>query len=373
MTARFGFTLVELLVVIAIIGILIALLLPAVQAAREAARRMQCSNNMKQWGLAAHNHYDAKKCLPSQWSFGPEVTTTNQRYFGPHFRLLPYMEQQGRYDAIKTESTATWLPNTSGTRLELVPTLVCPSDSATINPTTGGTHQYLGAKTNIVVSLADSSYCVGTSNYSPYDIASNGTYFERVRKTNDRGDCSQRSLFHWYKEANFAEVTDGLSNTIVISESVAGDHNSKSIKGSSVVLDIDGAGYVQYPSVCMNAPRSGNSYGAGTTSVGQSRCGLWLDARSLFIGFVTVMPPNSPTCSRGSGEGENVALYTATSQHTGGVNCGLLDGSVRFVSDTIDTNGLPDSLMGRELVGESPYGIWGAMGSIVGGESKTLP
>ena len=102
---RTGFTLVELLVVIAIIGILVALLLPAVQAAREAARRMSCGNNLKQYGVAIHNYHDTYKCLPpsGDWTAmpGDSQTLWNNPSLSWQARILPFAEQQAMYDQIK--------------------------------------------------------------------------------------------------------------------------------------------------------------------------------------------------------------------------------------------------------------------------------
>jgi len=391
-----AFTLVELLVVIAIIGMLIALLLPAVQAAREAARRMQCTNNMKQWGLALHSHHDAFNYFPSQWSYGSDLaaTPTNGNRFGVNYQLLPFFEQQALRDALYTHAQSPWQPSTgdprgvTGTaltqaievRTNRVPTLLCPSDPERMElaylggaVAISGKHQC--ARTNIVISLADSIARVDNVNNSPYTAERKDNTWNRVSKPTDLGDCSHRSLFHWYKRSNISEVTDGLSNTIVISESVSGDWDNESIKGSVVwYADFDLGDWVSKPSMCMNI-RSGSTYlydGVVVRKHAHPRCGNYLDALPISTAFSTVIPPNGPSCVKYSSEQFQVGMLAATSYHTGGVNVGLLDGAVRFVSDSVDTNGLPDTPTGTNLEGESLFGVWGALGTYNGGESKSL-
>jgi prepilin-type processing-associated H-X9-DG protein len=96
-----------------------------------------------------------------------------------------------------------------------------------------------------------------------------------------------------------------------------------------------------------------------------------LDGLVLYTGFNTIMPPNSPSCVKTTSE-QTSGFYAVNSNHSGGVNAARVDGSVSFISDTIDTGGLPDSKQGRALTGSSPYGVWGALGTPDGGESKSL-
>jgi prepilin-type processing-associated H-X9-DG protein len=116
------------------------------------------------------------------------------------------------------------------------------------------------------------------------------------------------------------------------------------------------------------AKKNGNALSGNVAS--NLRGTRYLDALILYTGFVTIMPPNSPTCTLNSTE-QIWGLFTATSNHTGGVNCGFADGSVRFVNDAVDTGGLPNAPQGSALTGESPYGVWGALGTPEGGESKS--
>ena len=391
-----AFTLVELLVVIAIIGMLIALLLPAVQAAREAARRMQCTNNMKQWGLALHNYHDAFDRLPSMRSFGANVI---HERMGVNFKLLPFMEQAALKDAIENTRTtdatgadtwyvtAPWLPSDDplGIRTQRVPMLLCPSDGEAKDiAMLGGAHNHRGARTNIVISLADGIAHVDDNAGPPWETAketpSESRNWPLVSKTPGRGDLSHRSLFYWYKESSFSNVTDGLSNTIVISESVTGDWEKETIKGAVVGYgEFDLGNYVAYPSVCMNI-RNGPEYkahGVKETTLmprvmAHPRGGNYLDGIALSVAFHTILPPNSPSCNKEAAEAVRVGILSATSNHTGGVNCCFLDASVRFVSDSVDTNGLPETPTGSDLEGPSNFGVWGALGTYDGGESKSL-
>jgi type II secretory pathway pseudopilin PulG len=351
--------LVELLVVIAIIGVLIALLLPAVQAAREAARRMQCSNNMKQWTIALHNYHDTYQAFPA--AHNPCHGTGNVKYqrFSTHYCLLPFMEQQALFDTIKTVqgtsyAGAQWPWNASSDlhnawRLNAV---LCPSDSNSRTPINSGT------PTNIVVSYGD-----GAWEISNYDHLGGG-----------QNDVSSRGMFYPRFWKPIAAATDGTSNTIAISESaVAPASGSNLINGGITDAALEGgdvtSGRTYKPSLCM-AVKNGKTFSSTATSFWRGT--RYLDGMVLYSGFNTIMPPNSPSCMPTPALEVRAGLYTANSNHSGGVNCGLTDGSVKFVSETVDTNGLPDALQGKWLTGESRYGVWGAMGTPAGGESKAL-
>lgn len=345
-----AFTLVELLVVIAIIGILIALLLPAVQAAREAARRMQCSNNMKQFGVALHNYHDVAKAFPASRSYlrGGDQTT-----WSAHVQLLPYMEQTARYDAIVASGlTDTW---TAHVCLEdQIPTFLCPSDSG------GKSMPY--AVTNVVICMADRTH-----------DPNHNTSWDRNRVV--MGNLSWSST---------AAITDGTSNTFAISEAVvATTVSSREIKGGiAQVADLELADPMGKCSIAaLTDPNNKRSIKTSIdvaatlhpTEPQQSfRGGRFWDGRPSYIGFLTVTPPNSPACADPVDNGDNARkwLMPPTSNHSGGVMTGLFDGSVRFISETIDCNGASAAQVTYE--GPSPYGVWGAMGTPNGGESTHL-
>ncbi|MDR1925545.1 MAG: DUF1559 domain-containing protein [Planctomycetaceae bacterium] len=345
-----GFTLVELLVVIAIIGLLIAVLLPAIQAAREASRRMACSNNMKQWVLASHAYHDTYEELPRQYN-----NSINASRWSATALLLPFMEAANTFEALRsTSGILPWSTNDYPHKKNFA-AVQCPSDGLVteIGPNS--------AKGNIVFSSGDGvlqSSGVITASDHAQNVSSRGVYIARFAKT-------------------FESISDGLSNTISISESVSGsgDNTNKVIGGinNSGGAIQDGGNDRIKPSACINnAYSSSDRQLLANPLTGQWRCSRYLDAVQMYTSFNTVMPPNSPTCKRTDGE-DVWGLYTASSYHLGGVNCGITDGSVRFVNDIVDTNHLPDSIQGRNLTGESHFGVWGAMGTPQGGEAKFLP
>jgi prepilin-type N-terminal cleavage/methylation domain-containing protein len=367
-SSRSAFTLVELLVVIAIIGVLIALLLPAVQAAREAARRMQCTNNMKQWLIAAHNHHDTKSYLPPIQYGGETVRTAgvnnNANRFGVHYGLLPFMEQQGYRDAIDNGAQAPWLPSIDSAKVRTNPvsTLLCPSDGNNREiAMIGGSRNHQATKSNIVVSHADGVARL-QQNDSSREWAWVGGRAVLQGKTPGEGDLTHRAVFYYTRRTGLEAITDGTSNTILISESVTGDYQSIKVKGGIVVVpDFDLGDYISKASVCM-AAKVGNEYkiGTGVSLYGHTRCASFLDSLSLHVAFNTSIPPNGASCVKANAEAA-LGFYTATSNHPGGVNCGFAGGSTHFVSDSVDTNGLPNTPTGIHLKGQSVFGVWGAM------------
>ncbi len=212
--SRSGFTLVELLVVIAIIGILIALLLPAVQSAREAARRMQCSNNLKQLGLALHVYHDVHKHLPITYGVGNNPSRRNWIV-----GLLPHIEQQGIWDAMDMTVDGHTEPNLSLIAMVL-PTVLCPSDGDAVEPlprtdassSVWNTVSGFGL-TSYAISAGDHMNGTGSTGapYPPYQpYCRNGYTGGAVRGVSSRYGWSCR----------FRDVTDGLSNTVFLGEIV---------------------------------------------------------------------------------------------------------------------------------------------------------
>lgn len=359
-----GFTLVELLVVIAIIGALVALLLPAVQAAREAARRMQCSNNFKQLVLALHNYHDSLDGFPGSRNWLNKVkvsgyTETKQmlnEYWEPTFFMLPYMEQAPLYELAtgRVEASASFMFTwASVANTPTVSGLVCPSDPNCREPAPGQTFGRSSIKT-----------CHG-------DIIGRTEIVSGYLTNSDYVQGSQRGLFAPFTFKSLGSVTDGTSNTIAFSESGTSTSNTDKMVVSGVIRDFKPTGYsmTDGPSKCFFA-RKGNELdnslsGNFTSSFRGSRI---FDGRIGMSGFVTVLPPNSPSCMAGD-TGSGWSTLSATSFHQGGVNVGLLDGSCRFVTDVVDSGNLN---LGQNLSGDSQYGVWGAYGSINGGESKSL-
>jgi type II secretory pathway pseudopilin PulG len=359
---RFGFTLVALLVVIAIIGVLIALLLPAVQAAREAARRMQCLNQMKNFSLALQNYHDTYTSLPGgqHWIHFRSSTGAMdiQRGWALQVFLFPFIEQQARYDAllnrVSTSSGTTpggTYPQTRGK----IQVFCCPSD-----PNSSIVNSNNNSKTNYVFSKAD----VVDSNISA---------------TNE--NAKNRMAFPVSQFKGLEAISDGTSNTIAWSETgvPALTADDKSVK-CSLALGVTGLAGTSGLANCLGVVSNSDPavlnrtvYASGNTSVNTeytARRGWNLYYYfGCYVSFVTMFPPNSPNCS--SGGRDSWGHWSANSFHPGGVNGAFFDGSGRFISNSIEyvTPGLSTAPK-QNLSGPSEYGIWGAMGSINGGESQ---
>lgn len=307
--ARRGFTLVELLVVIAIIGVLVALLLPAVQSAREAARRISCSNNMRQFGIALINHHDTQGAFPPgssrpiDPSSGRQVWSRNSMSWLA--RLLPFVEQSNIADQIDYTAD-TWehfdnggdaLLNENARRTSL--SLVrCPSDPGDPPNESKGPTNYVA--------------CYGSSKDTGDAATSIGSTYP---------DKAPDGAFFITSKTNFKNITDGTSNTLAISECLVGRPLIRNLGGGAITP-------------CMTAADGGKP---GTFN---DRGESWFSgSRAQWWGFSSVVPPNDPLqkereCMAWSGTG----VYAARADHQGGVNVVLCDGSVHFVNDNIDIN-----------------------------------
>ena len=351
----YGFTLVELLVVIAIIGILIALLLPAVQAAREAARRMQCTNQLKQIGLALQNYHDAYKSFPAARSNFTRIAGSREQW-SPMFVCMPFMEMQALYDTTVTKlSAATTLSGNHPHDLIRVPLpdLWCPSDgNAQLTEEDYGMYKvsYIDCRGDVMQRAVWTDGALADAN--------NRSVFDR---------CCPRMGFAPFYWKDTAGIVDGTSNTIAYSETVTSTRsNDRRVKGG--VATYLGTSTGTWLTTCMSRVGSdGFLTGSVTDSYRGTRA---TNGRYTMGAFSTVLPPNGPSCTP-FGWDSGWQVGSATSNHTGGVNVVLFDGAVRFISQTIDC--------GRSTVyhavpptGESIYGLWGALGSCDGGESKTL-
>lgn len=344
---RRGFTLIELLVVIAIIAVLIALLLPAVQQARESARRTQCKNNLKQLGLALHNYHDTFNMLPG---FAVGSGTPNAGSGNPGFRtrmsgivsLLPYMDQAPLYTVIWADSPSKYPWDTSGAYWKTtLPALVCPTDSGMTPPT--GT--FCG-KRNYV-------FCAGDG------VATNG----------DNGGSNTpiivvtRGMFGAISYLNIAACNDGTSNTLAMAESVA--------PFATNAFGMVAASTGSTPAACQALYNRGTrTYPGGGWTGDTSRGYRWGDGAAYFSAFTSAVPPNSGNCFSSASMGHwNQGFYTASSMHVGGVQCLMMDGSVRFISENISSGNQAATPPSGNTGGASPYGVWGALGSRIGGEA----
>ena len=340
---RKAFTLIELLVVIAIIAILIALLLPAVQQAREAARRTQCKNNLKQLGLALHNYADVYKKFPA-FSGGSGAPG------GGHMRtalsgfvaLLPYYEQANLAAQIAAEQTSQppWAAQTYWTTP--MPSLQCPSDPGSIPP-----NGALRGKRNYAFCAGDGA--VGNGNNT-------GSATPLVVPT--------RGMFGALVCYDFRDATDGTSNTIALAEAVS------PIAGNGKGA-VAGTLSITTPAACRALfDANTRTYPAGGWTADTTRGYRWGDGRAYFSAFTTNTPPNTASCfDTGTGNHWYSGMWNAGSYHTGGAQVCLLDGSCRFISENIDSGNQAATLPANNASSISPYGIWGALGTRAGGET----
>lgn len=371
-----GFTLVELLVVIAIIGILIGLLLPAVQAAREAARRMQCTNNLKQLGLATLNFESANGRVPNQYG---DALLTEGKYDGVDAALLnrisvqaillPYLEQAPIWDKLVSKLDGSCdnnllhnsqYPDGWGTNplATVISAFTCPSDD--------------NAQVKLEKTMGRNSYatCVG----------------DATACTAARGDYTNANLVHSKRRGVFVNgliagktvlsaIKDGTSNTMGFSEISVTDHAADTDEDVLTGVAHLSSMYSQAPSTCLAFRGSDGLLTSTKTYACKGR--RWCDAGGANTNFCAVLPPNSVSCGGtniNSGGNCHNAIYliSAGSSHNGGVNVSMMDGSVHFISNTIDCGDINYVDYNGNYTGASKHGVWGALATPRGKESVSL-
>jgi prepilin-type N-terminal cleavage/methylation domain-containing protein/prepilin-type processing-associated H-X9-DG protein len=328
---RRGFTLIELLVVIAIIGILIALLLPAVQKVREAANRAKCSNNLKQMGLAVHNYESTFATLPpgsgpltaADLNGGPGSDLADDSRPSVQALILPYVEQSNKYNQFNFNFEINGGSQNAAARAQDIPIYLCPSDpseaafseAGSIGP--DGRSNYFGN--------------VGANAYSGnLDSATAGLFnFESNQKVHDKAGV--------LISVRIAEITDGTSNTAMFSEVRRGN-----FAGSGQKVDIWDARYFGFspPGDDLVPPSSCDTRGSALRYTGLK---YYRDLMTTSV-YTHTRTPNSPggdciDLNARSGDGGAAFLAAhidARSYHPGGVNVGFADGSVRFFPNTVD-------------------------------------
>lgn len=358
---RLAFTLVELLVVIAIIGVLVALLLPAVQSAREAARRTSCNNKLKQSALALHNYESTFKTFPSrQMGSGTlnDVSTrpTHCLILAGWAALLPFTEQQALYDQIYSIQIQPFADNVW--TLAQPPHLQCPSDNGKADPNPG----------RVVRGYSSYGFCNGddyTGSQAFPDERTNFAVASQMLPIKVRG------IFGRHSYTRIAEITDGTSNTIALGER---SRPNKIYDKGAVAVDAS-ANPANYVPLSCRALLSGQQYiPSATMFTSDNAPGYrWAAGNAYFAALSTILPPNSANCVFGNSGSISAHLFpgiwTPTSEHPGGVQVAMSDGSTRFINNNVDSGNLAAVAPNADSGGGSPYGVWGALGSKSGGDA----
>ncbi len=349
---RRGFTLIELLVVIAIIAVLIALLLPAVQAAREAARRTQCVNNLKQIGLAIHSYHDVNGCLPPTDNAAIyNSSTANSNDFGMKVRILQYMEQGPLYNAFNQSIDYNKIQN--GTvSATTVNTFLCPSDGTIVNRGMSSYPNHNFGDCNYGNNIGTCLSLNGGQIDGPTYVMSQTTLSGVTYGSTNGGVVS------------IASVTDGTSNTAMHSEwtkgmGTAGDGNWQVYSLSTPLTSTTPATPAGAVGWAATLGALGANCQSSTSRNWNTKGYSWSDGGCGIGGcYSHIQPPNKKACVF-SNETEGYSatviwsigtMVGASSYHAGGVNVGFLDGSVKFVKDSVS------------------LATWGAIATKAGGE-----
>jgi len=337
---RRGFTLIELLVVIAIIAVLIALLLPAVQAAREAARRSQCTNNLKQFGLAIHGYHQALNTLP------PGDLSNTWADFSSNIMLLPYLEQTQLYNAINFGATLApanpGCPSNTTVQYLTLSVMNCPSDIDRLTSAPGHSNYGPNYGSDPVIYTGNVSAWAGPFGMVSYIVIGGG---------GAPGGPFKKAI-------SLASIIDGTSNTAGYSERVKGIGNFFAnpqpidiLRPSSTMYQGQAA-WATDPQTYYQNCNALNISTAQRAAMGQfmPAGSAWYTGHTSCTGYTHVMPPNALSCEYDTQGFQPNGALTAGSRHAGGANVMMMDGSVRFVKTSI-----------------SPQ-TWWAVGSMAGSE-----
>lgn len=418
MKPKHAFTMLELLVVVALIGVLIALLLPGVQAAREAARRGQCTSKLQQIGLAVQLYNDAQvTAIPaaSQWVLSradeQDAVGVSRRISG-FVALLPFMEMQPLYNRIVADRYYVEFNSTAQTSIESskdyfkesIRLWLCPSDGGGVS------------KSSNAQSRNNYRFC-----YGDYPVHSNNIAAGNIPGTQENRICGiNRGVFACHRWNSMRKIVDGTSTTILLAERCIAT-NSKQIRQGYAIFSWPSISYKPEtyrgvadslrdpaPEACLALRGDRKNYASSVSTIDLSGK-RWSDGAVVFTGFTTILPPNAPSCydynsadekepmqvedgwgggfemkdidweSFESGGGSfNGGFINTSSFHEYGANVCFADGSVKFISERIDFQGDGGVKGGASWTdittqGPSRHGVWGALGTRDSGENVRIP
>ena len=354
-----GFTLIELLVVVTIIGVLVAILLPAIGAAREAARRMDCSNRLKQVSLAMSNYESVYHKYPTSRRGSLYQDDPYARVSG-FIAVLPYMEQQALYEklegSISYAHLASATPDFSGLcLLNFFPStwMMCPAppssnSSVQIEP-------WLDQLDALRCPSDPRREYPGEMGYTNYAFSVGDTII-------DNASGKTRGMFEASTFRKLRDVTDGLSNTIFLSEIKVDGEMIEWLDDSvlSVPTNYSKSNGGNVTIVANTPPEAPEFYGRGRR---------WVDGSPIFTAFNTIVPPGDVSANHRETDDLTYGNFAAGSYHAaGGVNCAFGDGSIRFITAQIDCGDLSQAAPVGNDRRKSPYGVWGSLGTIAADE-----
>ena len=358
-SSQTGFTLVEVLVVISIIGILLALLLPAVGAAREAARRMDCSNRLKQISLGMANYESVYGMYPTSRR-GSSYSNDPYARISGFVMILPFVEQQALYEKLQGSISYTQIASTGPSLenlclLNLLPSMwtMCPIPTSSTSK----------VKIEPWLDQLDLLRCpsdprreyVGEMGYTNYAFSHGDTII-------DNANGPTRGMFEANTYRRLRDVTDGLSNTIFMSE----------IQVDGKMIEWLDDPVLSVPSNYAKASFSASGLSVNTAPAPPKFYGRgrrWVDGAPIFTGFNTILPPGDVSANHRVADDLTYGNFAAGSYHaSGGVNCAFGDGSIRFITAQVDCGDLSKSAPDGRDAHSSPYGVWGSMGTIAAGE-----
>ena len=343
---RGGFSLLELFVVIFIIAVLLCMSLPFARTSRGAVRRTVCANNMRNLILAVHNYESVHGHFPAAMGGLEQVSAAHEgadRLSGV-VMLLPYLEQNALWDTISNPSQfngnayppgpAPWEPGYEPWQ-SAIPGLQCP---------TAGNSQAIFGLTNY-------AFCIG----------------DRARDIHQPADL--RGAFACGIRSNFGDLFDGASQTIAMAE-IGSPHNRQLIGQYAIGQSAE---LLEDPNQCLDVVDSASpaDYCSSVQLSLIGRGGCWANGSAENSLFNTILPPGSPSCAVGGPFGAD-GIYSAGSEHPGGVNISMMDASVHYMTNTVDTGDMSQPTPTRAQLSQthfaSPYGIWGSLGTVAGDE-----